>query len=154
MFYKGEQVGERLYYDERLTQFLLRYRDPVRYGAWRDGYEARRHPDGAGIVLTHALNILGDVNHGFDPPLDHDGVEVPLEEGPLPESELAVDDEELAEKYPHWSPETREMKKALDRAYPGRPAKAEDDEAHDWRDPLTALRPTRPGKDKDGFRVP
>jgi hypothetical protein len=49
VFYQGEQVGERRRYDERLTMFLLRYRDPVRYGAWLDGYEARRHPDGAAM---------------------------------------------------------------------------------------------------------
>ena len=36
VFYKGEQVGERRYYDERLTMFVLRLRDPVRFGKWRD----------------------------------------------------------------------------------------------------------------------
>jgi hypothetical protein len=30
-YYKGELVGEHRRYDERLTQFLLRYRDPLRY---------------------------------------------------------------------------------------------------------------------------
>jgi len=64
IFYQGEQVGERRHYDERLVMFLLRYRDPVRYGAWLDGYEARRHPDGAGIVLAHALNAVLDAAHG------------------------------------------------------------------------------------------
>lgn len=29
IFYQGEQVGERVHYDERLTMFLLRTRDPV-----------------------------------------------------------------------------------------------------------------------------
>lgn len=56
VFYKGEQVGEWRRFDERLTMFMLRYRDPTRYGAWLDAMEARRHPDGAGIVLAHALN--------------------------------------------------------------------------------------------------
>jgi len=32
IFYKGEQVGERVQYDERLTMFLLKTRDPERYG--------------------------------------------------------------------------------------------------------------------------
>lgn len=64
VFYKGEQVGERRYFDERLTQFLLRYRDPVRYGRWLDGYEARRHPDGAGITLAHALNAVTGAAYG------------------------------------------------------------------------------------------
>ena len=70
VFYQGEQIGERRHYDERLTMFLLRYRDPVRFGAWLDGYEARRHPDGAGIVLAHALNTVLDSAHGFDPDPD------------------------------------------------------------------------------------
>jgi hypothetical protein len=64
VFYQGEQIGERRHYDERLVMFLLRYRDPVRYGAWLDGYEARRHPDGTGIVLAHALNSVLDAAHG------------------------------------------------------------------------------------------
>ena len=32
VFYKGEQIGERRYYDERLTMFILR----LRFGSWRD----------------------------------------------------------------------------------------------------------------------
>ncbi len=36
IFYKGEQVGEWRYYDERLTMFLLRSRRPARYGKWMD----------------------------------------------------------------------------------------------------------------------
>ena len=36
VFYKGEQVGERREYDERLTMFLLRNRRPQRYGKWID----------------------------------------------------------------------------------------------------------------------
>ena len=36
IFYKGEQVGERRHYDERLTMFLLRSRRPQRYGKWID----------------------------------------------------------------------------------------------------------------------
>jgi len=64
VFYQGEQIGERRHYDERLTMFLLRYRDPVRYGAWNDAMEARRHPDGAGIVLAHALNSVLNAAHG------------------------------------------------------------------------------------------
>lgn len=31
IFYRGEKVGERRHFDERLTQFLLRMRDPIRY---------------------------------------------------------------------------------------------------------------------------
>ncbi|WP_375395547.1 hypothetical protein [uncultured Sphingomonas sp.] len=52
VFYKGEQVGERVRHDERLTMFLLRYRDPTRYGAWIDGCRAERAPDGAALALA------------------------------------------------------------------------------------------------------
>ncbi len=51
VFFQGEQVGERRYYDERLTMFLLRYRDPDTYGAWRDRREPRRRPDAQAIAL-------------------------------------------------------------------------------------------------------
>lgn len=63
VFYKGEQIGERRRYDERLAMFLLRTRAPERYGKWRDGMQAHRpHPDGAAIVLGHALDALADDN--------------------------------------------------------------------------------------------
>jgi hypothetical protein len=54
-FYKGEQVGEHRRYDERLTMWLLRYRDPTRYGKWLDRREFRRAPDGAAITLLNRL---------------------------------------------------------------------------------------------------
>lgn len=54
IFYKGEQIGERRRYDERLTMFLLRYRDPCRYGAWRDRAEHRVGGD-TGRRLARAL---------------------------------------------------------------------------------------------------
>lgn len=55
VFYKGEQIGERRKYDERLTTFLLRYRDPVRYGAWLDTCRAERSPDAAAIQLSKMM---------------------------------------------------------------------------------------------------
>src|SRR3546814_15697247 len=60
VFYQGEQIGERRHYDERLAMWLLRYRDPVRYGAWRDDMIASRHPDGAPLAFSRALNRLAD----------------------------------------------------------------------------------------------
>jgi hypothetical protein len=36
IFHKGEQIGERREYDERLTMFLLRSRRPQRFGKWMD----------------------------------------------------------------------------------------------------------------------
>lgn len=48
----GEQVGERRHYDERLTMFLLRYRDPTRYGKWLDRMETRQRQDGVAAMLS------------------------------------------------------------------------------------------------------
>jgi hypothetical protein len=45
VFYRGEQVGERRYYDERLTQFILARRDPARWGK---------------AIDTLAFNDIGD----------------------------------------------------------------------------------------------
>jgi hypothetical protein len=58
IFHKGEQVGERRHYDERLTMFLLRYRDPVRFGRWLDRREARQHQDGRTAILFLRLARL------------------------------------------------------------------------------------------------
>ena len=116
IFYQGEQIGERRHFDEKLTMFLLRYRNPVRYGAWLDGYEARRHPDGAGIVLAHALNAVLDAGHGIAPepePHEADGAAYPDEirprlpraiaAGPAPPSNAPCEDydgpEELRELF-------------------------------------------------------
>ncbi|WP_343344895.1 hypothetical protein WJT74_11195 [Sphingomicrobium sp. XHP0239] len=50
VFYQGEQVGERTFYDERLTMFVLRYRDPMRYGKWLDAMAAIQPEDGAAAL--------------------------------------------------------------------------------------------------------
>lgn len=62
VFFQGEQIGERRHFDERLTRFILRCRDPVHYGAWIDRLVgARRHPDGAARQLSYAIhNLEGD----------------------------------------------------------------------------------------------
>lgn len=54
VFYKGEQIGERRQFDERLSMFLLRYRDPLRYGKWLDRVEHRGHAEGFARELTEA----------------------------------------------------------------------------------------------------
>ena len=41
VFYKGKLVGERRYFNDRLTMFLLRYREPERYGLTRQSASAR-----------------------------------------------------------------------------------------------------------------
>ena len=58
VYFQGEQVGERRYFDERLTMFILRTRDPVRFGAWRDKFAARQAPDGPAQLLGYALDIV------------------------------------------------------------------------------------------------
>lgn len=60
VWFQGEQVGERRYYDERLTMFLLRYRDPDTYGAWRDRREPRRRPDAQAIGLDRWTNHVAE----------------------------------------------------------------------------------------------
>lgn len=52
IFYQGEQVGERRYFDERLAQFILRLRDPARFGKWRDAGEMTQHFDGPALLFT------------------------------------------------------------------------------------------------------
>lgn len=62
VFYKGEQIGERRSYDEKLTMFLLRYRRPDRYGHWLNDQQATlAHPDAPARLLHRALaNIAED----------------------------------------------------------------------------------------------
>jgi hypothetical protein len=54
IFFQGEQIGENRYYDERLAMFLLRYRDPLRYGKWLDRRDHAGHPEGSAIELVAA----------------------------------------------------------------------------------------------------
>lgn len=140
VFYKGEQIGERRHYDERLTMFLLRYRDPVRYGAWIDKMEARRHPDGAGIVLAHALNAVMDAAHGV-PPADSSGGGAqagrPLSEGPLALEPKAVPDDQY-----HGPEELREMFEMLRAAADADDEPEADPSDADWRSALPVHRPS------------
>lgn len=55
IFYQGEQVGERRYYNDRLAMFLLRYRNPTRYGRWLDRMEARQHAEGPAMILAYRI---------------------------------------------------------------------------------------------------
>ena len=56
IFYKGEQVGERRKYDDRLAMFLLQRRDPVFYGRWRDSC------DWTGDAVNNAANMLAEAS--------------------------------------------------------------------------------------------
>lgn len=60
VFYKGEQVGEKTYYDERLTMFLLRYRKPERYGKWRDQMRVDVPQDGTARHLHELVRSVRD----------------------------------------------------------------------------------------------
>lgn len=60
IFYRGEQVGERRVFDERLTQFILRTRDPARFGKWREEREAVQHFDGPALILNRMANLSAD----------------------------------------------------------------------------------------------
>lgn len=56
VFFGGEQIGEWRHYDERLTMFLLRYRDPDRYGKFNDNMVFDPpEPDGAVQALAACL---------------------------------------------------------------------------------------------------
>jgi hypothetical protein len=58
VFFQGEQIGEKRYYDERLAMFLLRYRDPLRYGKWLDRRDHAGHPEGSAIDLAAARRAV------------------------------------------------------------------------------------------------
>lgn len=58
VFFQGEQIGEKRYYDERLAMFLLRYRDPLRYGKWLDRREHSGHPEGSAVELAAAKRAV------------------------------------------------------------------------------------------------
>ena len=78
VFYKGEQVGERRHYDERLTMFLLRYRDPMRYGNWVDACEPSREHDGAARELIDMLARMADPDAEAPGTTDHWSPRYPL----------------------------------------------------------------------------
>lgn len=67
VFFQGEQIGERRYFDESLTRFLLRYRDPNRYGKWLDQVITEPgHADQPALALGHCLLRLLKDGHAFD----------------------------------------------------------------------------------------
>ncbi|MGX5713489.1 hypothetical protein ACWKWJ_12385 [Sphingopyxis terrae subsp. ummariensis] len=63
IFYKGEQVGERREYPERLAMFLMRAHDPHRFAAAGSGDAGRgaapAHGDPAEARLAEALAQIG-----------------------------------------------------------------------------------------------
>lgn len=84
-FYKGELIGEHRRYDERLTMFLLRYRDPLRYAKSLDRFVYSGQPWEVAIKLGLALAKLRD-NEAWESIDEADG------EQPDPPSGLAPED--------------------------------------------------------------
>ena len=60
VFFQGEQIGERRYYNDRLTMFLLRYRDPLNYGKWLDRQDYFGHAEGGALELAVAKRAVSD----------------------------------------------------------------------------------------------
>ncbi|HKR24862.1 MAG TPA: hypothetical protein VJS15_06350 [Allosphingosinicella sp.] len=88
-YYQGQLIGEHRRYDERLTMFILRYRDPARYG---------RHLDGCGydgIPEEKALD-LADVLTWVEADARREAVGLPRRV----RSEFAADNDEGAEAGP------------------------------------------------------
>src|SRR5690606_34866623 len=79
VFFQGEQIGERRYYDERLTMFLLRYRDPLRYGKWLDRREYSGHVEGRALELSAAKRAVRE-DAGLDVDQTGDRVSQRLDE--------------------------------------------------------------------------
>jgi hypothetical protein len=59
-YYKGELVGEHRRWNEGLTMFILRYRDPLRYGKHLDRADYRGHAETKAIALGDALDLVRD----------------------------------------------------------------------------------------------
>ena len=79
VFYKGEQVGEWRYFDERLTMFLLRFRRRHRFGPEADSLP-RPPVDGPGLDPDGPMP--------FDPELEFGGRLDLLEFAPDPTPDL------------------------------------------------------------------
>jgi hypothetical protein len=67
VFFNGEQVGEQRFFDERLTMFLLRTRDPARFGEGLERDQPAVHRDSIGISLGRSLHAVVAAAHDFDP---------------------------------------------------------------------------------------
>jgi len=79
--------------------WLLRYRDPVRYGAWRDDRVYRRHPDGAALAYSQALNRLEDDAYGAEAGVPIDRLaRLPFPHALSPEEEQAEIEEALEQR--------------------------------------------------------
>lgn len=101
-YYQGELIGTHRRYDNRLAQFLLRYRDPLRYARTLDHMVYAGHPEGAALRYKSALDTIGETAPTF--PDDVPTQDVDDREQPFPWTVTAMADarqravdEELAE---------------------------------------------------------
>jgi hypothetical protein len=94
IFHNGEQVGERRHFDERLTMFLMRYRDPVRYGKWLDATKATQPQEGPVAILAYRTGrMLRAAWQMFNAALDGKAAPTPEREHVYP---VTVPDEEMS----------------------------------------------------------
>jgi hypothetical protein len=71
VFYKGEQVGERRWYNDRLLMFILKHHMPSKYGANLSG--GTKHPD---TIAREAAASNEEVIAALTRRLSHFGVRV------------------------------------------------------------------------------
>lgn len=57
-YYKGELIGEHRRYNDRLVQFILRYRDRHRYGRYLDQTVPDAHPEAVALALGDAIGWM------------------------------------------------------------------------------------------------
>lgn len=60
-FFRGEQVGEHRRFDNRLAMFVLRYRDPARYGQAIDREHHVHRPERRTLALDESSATLARV---------------------------------------------------------------------------------------------
>ncbi|WP_375392301.1 hypothetical protein [uncultured Sphingomonas sp.] len=80
VFFQGEQIGERRRFDEKLTMFILRLRDPERFGRWREAMTPMAcHGRGSGQAHEfHAARLAVAVARvGIDAEAAETGAAVP-----------------------------------------------------------------------------
>jgi len=95
VFFQGQQIGEKRYYDERLAMFLLRCRDPLRYGKWLDRRDYSGHPEGSALELAAARRA---VREDADLSADEVADRVSLRLGEIAEKMAATGDAERNEE--------------------------------------------------------
>ena len=89
IFHGDQQIGERRQFNERLTMFLLRYRDPVRYGKWLDKTESSQASEGPSMLLAHRIGrMVRAAWTAFDAAWDGQPAPEPASEVPVRAPEL------------------------------------------------------------------